>query len=197
MTEREQFCNVLCNGPILQGDAVVVLCGEDADPRLAVATQLLVTGAAPTIVLSGGKHDPPRWHGAGALALVLLGRGVAHDRIRVEAESMNTRDQAVNVVALAGAEGWGRLLMVASPYHQYRAYLTFLQALREAGQAEAIHLIMIAAGQTPWLQPPAGMDDTRLDLLTTEFAKIDEYAVNGHVASYADGLAYLKFWEGK
>ena len=67
-----KFIAVLSNGPILPPDAMIVLCGEDALPRLDVAVQRQIElrdwvertktqNYEPMIVLSGGKHEPPRW----------------------------------------------------------------------------------------------------------------------------------------
>lgn len=193
MTDRELFCTILSNGPLMNADAVVVLAGEDAEPRLQVALQLMLSRAANTVVLSGGKHDPPRWIGADALRGQLLGMGLAHDRIVVEGDSQNTREQAVNVVEIIAAEGWAQILLVVSSYHMYRAYLTFLRALQEAGLDDKVRLVPVPASQTPWTEAPEGVEQTRADLLAVEFAKVEEYGE--HVASYAEGLAYLQRWE--
>ena len=149
-TDRERFCAVLSNGPLLKSDAVVVLCGEDSLPRLEIGVQLMVSNAALFVVLTGGKHNPPRWWGANELAPKLMGKGVAHNKILLDAISMNTRDQAVNIVDRAIEEGWRRLMLVASPYHSYRAFLTFLRALQEREADKTIQLVMVPASQVPW-----------------------------------------------
>lgn len=193
ITQREQFVILLSNQPILKGDAVILLCGEDAGPRVAVATQLMRSGGADTIVLSGGVDNPPRWQGAKRLEPVLMGQGVAYSHIVLEAESQHTWDQAVNVVKIAQESGWKRLLLVASAYHAQRAYLTFLKALQYTKQEESIYLVNVSAGQSPWFQAPEGMTMTRLELLGQEFEKLGQY--HDHVASYEDGLKYLSYWE--
>ena len=192
-TPREQFCAVLSNGPVLKSDAVVVLCGEDPEPRIGVAAQLFAQGAGLWVLLTGGKHEPPRWFSAEKLTPSLLGLGVSHTRVVIDNESMNTREQAVNTVAAAIEKGWKRLLLVASGYHQYRAFLTFLKALQEAEQDHAIQMMMMPANQVQWWATPTGMEQTRLNLLTAEFDKLTEYA--GDVASYEAGLEYLEYWE--
>lgn len=185
---------VLDHGPLIRADAIVVLCGEDADGRMAVALQLLKSAAAPRIVLSGGLDDPPRLQGASRVRAALIDAGVHPDRLIVEPDALHTRDQAVNVVRLAMTEGWTRLLLVASPYHQYRAFLTFLKVLQEMDAEERIRLVPAPATLSWWGCPP-GTDATRLDLLASEVEKITRYAE--HVASFSDGLAYLKRWEGQ
>ncbi len=197
ISARETFCALLASQPILRGDAIVVLCGEDAEKRLATGVQLLVTGAGHCIVLSGGKHQPPRCLSGESLAPELLQRGVSPERLLVESGSQNTREQAVNVVDMARVNAWKRLLIVASPYHTVRAYLTFLRALDEAKLHKAIHLVSVPCADVPWFGMPAGVNSTRVALLTTEYDKIDEYERRKHCASYERGLAYLKNTEGK
>jgi uncharacterized SAM-binding protein YcdF (DUF218 family) len=189
------FCSVLSNGPMLKSDAIVVLAGEDAEARAAVGAELFRQRAAPVLVLSGGKDGPPRWLSASSLAPIVMGHGIAHDRIRVEADSQNTREQAVANVAMAKVEGWRRLLLVASPYHAPRAFLSFVKALDEAEALDTIQVVNAPAAQVAWGKCPPGMDATRLKLLREEFDKIEKY--DTHVASYKQGLDYLAFWEGK
>ena len=185
MTDREQFCAVLDGQPTRYGEAIIVLCGQDEDQRAFVGVKCLRDGAAPMIVLTG--------HSAPGVAKKVLGCGVAPDRILIEDASHNTREQAVNTVALAMEHGWTKLILVASPYHMYRAYLTFLQALNERGVAKVIHLMPVPATQLSWWGKPIGCDTPRAELLGLEFEKIDRHGE--HVASYADGVAYLKYWE--
>lgn len=192
---RERFCTVLAHGPLLQADAIVVLCGEDGEERLKVGAELMLSGGASQIVLSGGQDDGVRWLGADRLCPVLMGKGVAFDRIYVEGASQNTREQAVAVVARAATQEWGRLLLVASAYHAPRAFLTFLKVLQEFDLTEQIQLVSVPASHTPWFKAPAGMETTRLALLEEEFRKIEAY--REHVATYEEGLAYLKYWEGR
>ena len=189
---REQFCAVLASGPLLRADAIVVLCGEDGASRLDTCVELLRQQAAPTIVLSGGLDQPPRILGASRLASVLYGKGVSPGRVLVEIESQNTREQAVIVVAMAQAREWRRLLLVVSPYHAPRAFLTFVRALQDVGAAEAINVLVVPAASS-WFAAPEGASTTRLALLTSEFAKVEEYGA--HVATYEEGIQYLAFWE--
>lgn len=194
-TDRERFLALLLTGPLLKADAIVVLCGEDVVPRADIALQLWKQGAAPGIVFSGGKQDPPRWVGAEAMRLDFLGRGVAPDRIMVEDVSQNTREQAINVVAMAIEKEWKRLLLVASGYHLPRAFLTFLRALEDVDATETIRLVPVPASQSAWRLPPDGMEESRFALLDAEFAKVEEYILD--VARYRHGIEYLSFWEGK
>jgi uncharacterized SAM-binding protein YcdF (DUF218 family) len=190
------FAAVVDSAPLLKADAIVVLSG-DGEGRLNFACGMLQQGGAQHLVLSGGVDKPPFALTAHDLARKAIDRGVAPDRLCLEAASKNTREQAVNVVAMAAEREWGRLLLVASPFHAWRAFLTFVQALTDAGLRERVHLINAPASQLKWWAVPDGRDMDRLGLLNQELEKIEAYRALGHVASWAEGLAYLAHWEGK
>lgn len=203
MTDREKFLCVLAGGPIMPPDAVVLLAGEDAMPRLqkAVGRFLELKRWAmskalkwyqPMIVVTGGRHDEPRWWGAEKLAPKLIGQGISHSKILIENEAQNTREQAEKMVDLAEEKGWTVLMIVASPYHMPRAFLTFLQVLLERELDGTIELLPDSADQTPWFTAPEGMKKMRLDIMAEELDKCDEY---DDVASYKEGLAYREYWE--
>ncbi len=194
-TAREKFLAVLANGPLLKADAIVVLLGEDSNERIDVAVELMASGAGPELFLSGGIEDPPRRRSAKAMTPKLLGRGVAPMAVYADNEAMNTREQAVNFVAHALEKGWRRALLIASPYHMPRAYLTVLKAITEAGAVKTLHVIPVTAAQALWWSCPDGQTETRLDLYSVEMGKIKEYRT--HVAKWSEGLDYLKFWEGE
>jgi uncharacterized SAM-binding protein YcdF (DUF218 family) len=192
-TDREKFLMVLANGPLVRGDAIAVFLGEDAEERLAVAVELMASRGAPELFLSGGIEYPPRRRSAKAMTPKLLGKGVAPRAVYADNEAQNTHEQADNLVSHAKEKGWERIILVASPYHLPRAFLTVVKSLGEA--RNQIHIVPVAAAQTLWWTAPDGMEETRLDLLAVEFDKCAEHTE--HVATWAEGLDYLKFWEGE
>lgn len=193
MPPSETFLALLYNGPVYKADALVVLCGEDAEPRIPMAAALMNGGGALNVVLSGGIDQPPRWKGARTLYGPMLGKGVPHEKVIVEGESQNTREQAVNVVALAKERDWKRLILIASAYHMPRAFLTFLKAVDDVGLGETLQLQPFVASQLAWGEAPDGMTETRLELAQVDARKISEY--NGHVATFERGTDYLLWWE--
>jgi len=192
VTDREKFCALLSSGPLLRGEAIVVLCGEDAVPRYQTALQLLKQDAADYVVLSGGLSNPPSHLGAYEVEAALVGLGLSPKKIILEPNSFNTREQAVNVIKLAKEKGWKRLLIVASSYHIYRAFLTFLKALQEDESALDIQLVPVPV-VAAWGQRPDGVKGQRHKLLDLELEKIEEYS--HHVADYKQGISYLLHWE--
>lgn len=199
VTAREQFLAVLHASPLMGADAIVVLCGEDGSPRVKAGVEAFRRSFAPLLLLSGGLSDPPRILSAEDLRGKAMGYGVAPDRIMTERESRNTREQAAAVVTMCHVAHWRRILLIASPYHAPRAFLTFVQAVADAPEQTVDLRVSVlpasATGGFPWWEAPAGCESTRLDLLASEMAKITAYQALGHVATYEAGLEYLKRWE--
>jgi uncharacterized SAM-binding protein YcdF (DUF218 family) len=126
------------SAPGVTYDAVVVLSGamssaateasgrfeldEGAD-RLVRAFELLRAGRARYALLTGGAVErraaAPRE--SELAARVLAGWGIEPDRIVVEAESRNTRENAVESARVVRERGWARLLLVTSAAHMPRA----------------------------------------------------------------------------
>lgn len=195
MTDRDRFLAAVFNGPLVPADAIALLAGEDNAPRCETALELFKRGAGGGILVTGGERRDHR-AGAAETGVALLSKGVAPDRLLVDPDSPHTRGQAESIVRLVGEKKWTSLLLVASAYHLPRAVLTCVRALDEAGMRDTLRLLPVA-GVSPWFTAPEGMTETRLALFDRELAKIEEYGAMGHVASYADGLAYLQSWEGK
>lgn len=189
ISAREKFLAVLYSmGPFVPSDAVVVLCGQDSDRRVAAVHALLQSGAVSNqvVLASGGRSEPPAILGATDVQKRLMGMGWPRDRVHLETASQNTREQAVNCVREITEFGWKRVHLVASTYHLPRVVLTFVKALDEAGSD--VRLIPLAA-ESPWTEAPVGLEDARLALFAGELQKVDEYA--DHVATWERGLAYL------
>lgn len=196
MSERDRFLAVLATQSLSRAHAIVLLAGEDGDRRADTAAALIQQRVAGTIICAGGLHTPPRSVDGEYLARYLLGKGVAPDAVIVESGSQNTREQAVNVLDLAAANDWTRLVLVASPYHMARAFLTFVQRATETDRARDVRLLHYPA-VVPWWTCPPGHTETRFELLARDAEKTAYYQALGHVATYADGLAYLRLWEGQ
>jgi uncharacterized SAM-binding protein YcdF (DUF218 family) len=192
LSDREKYIAVLSVGPMLRSDAIVVLCGEDGELRADVGLELLRTRAAQLIVLTGGLDDATK-QGAETIRHYLIEKGASPDRLIVETAATNTREQAVYLAGLIQVKQWKRVILVASPYHTPRAFLTVLKALIETRQSEDVQVIPVPASQAPWFSSPDGLTATRLELLAVEAEKVERY--RHHVAGYDVALDYLKRWE--
>ncbi len=126
--------------PGVRYDAVILLGGfirrgverpfelaESAD-RLVETWQLLASGRAAQVVISGGRtgSSPPE---ADVAADLLQQLGVARSRMLLGRESRNTRENALEVRAIAKRAKLGRMVLVTSAFHMQRA----LECMRAVG----------------------------------------------------------------
>lgn len=183
---REQYLAALYNGPLVPADALVVLSG-DGTVRYDAAVGLLRQRIAHWVVLSGGVDDPPHSLDAEAARDYMVAKGLAEHRIVMDNASTNTHEQAEAIVRLIREHEWQTVILVASSYHLPRAFLTVLASL---GDLRTDIAVVPFAAYANWGKAPPGREATRLDLLHDEFDKIERYG--DHVASYEDGLAYLR-----
>lgn len=189
--EGEQFIALVDNDTLKPADAIVLLEG-DGFARVAASVRLLRAGLAPQILVSGGLDAPGNGcHPAARLREALMDAGVGEDEILLEDRSLHTRHQAVEVMRIARERGWRGLILVASHYHQYRAYLSFLKGMREAG----LELVIMNAPvrDLPWFEDSGW--GRRLDLLEDEFRKIEVYGALGHLATFQEAIEYQRWKE--
>lgn len=110
-------------------DAVIVLGGAmDGSPhlegvgsyndnveRILVTFELLRSGQARRAILAGGRDE------AFIMRDQLVAWGIAEDRLLLETESLNTRENAVFSARIAREAGTETHLLVTSAYHMLRA----------------------------------------------------------------------------
>lgn len=181
LTQRERFIALVDNDPLHFANAIVVLQG-DGFVRAEHGGDLYLAGLAHRILITGGNAKGV------AMADALkrsMPAGIPRDLIDVDMTSINTREQALYTVAVARANKWHVILLVASHYHQYRAYLTFLKAMQESNYE--FWIINAPARDLAWYD-----DNDRIELLDDEFFKIGEYSKLGHIASYESAIQYQR-----
>lgn len=190
MNDRERFSILLGNQ--FQGKAdVLFLAAGDGNNRVPYVAKLYTDGFAPHIAIV--SNDTRYDYGSSTssdLAAELIKHGVPEDALYTEETADNSKSESVRMTELAKEKGWKKILLVTSPHHQYRVFLTWLQSMRDAG----LELILInAPAPLPWFaNNPWGR---RIDLLEDEMKRIEEYQRGGDVASFADGVAYLEWKE--
>ncbi|GAP72150.1 hypothetical protein SAMD00024442_25_39 [Candidatus Symbiothrix dinenymphae] len=145
MTDYEKLLVLVHNDPLCKADAIVLLEG-DGFGRLQAAAELYRQEYAPTIVFSGEITD----YDYGSFPLKdclpkLLELGVCENDIIHENKSTHTAEQAHYMAKMIVEKGWKKLLLVASPHHQCRAYLTFLKQM-----PQGVVLINAPARDLPW-----------------------------------------------
>ncbi len=191
LSEREKFIALVSNDTLKKSDAIVILEGDGFN-RISHGAFLFKNGWAPLIVISGGIDKPPHSLPAKVMLPELLKLGIKESSVLLEEKSMNTREQAVEIMKMVKEKNWKSIIIVASHYHQYRAYLTFLKGMKEAGLD--ILIINSPARDLKWFEDDEKASGKRVDVLEREFEKIEEYSLKGHIASFEDVILY-QIWK--
>ena len=193
ITDREKILAIVDNDCLSTSDAIILLEGDGFD-RFRKAVSLYKQGQAPKIVFSGNITDYD--YGSFPFAEVLprmLEAGVPEDDIIHEDKSLNTREQAVEVVRMAQERGWKKLILVASHEHQYRAYLTFLREVLDS--KSGITLYNAPARNLDWFVDKGW--GTRFERLEAEILRIEKYTEMGHLANAQEVIDYQKWKEAQ
>jgi len=191
MTDREKVIAIIDNDIIQKSDAIILLEG-DGYHRYSKAVSLYKDGWADKIVFSGNITDYE--YGSYPLADVLphiLAEGVPSEDIIHEKTSLNTYEQACEVLKLAKDNDWNKLIIVASHEHQYRAYLTFLKQVID--KDKQIILFNSPARNLGWFKDSGW--GIRFDRLDIEFERIEKYSQFGHLATFNEAIEYQKWKE--
>lgn len=191
LTSREKFISIINNDMIASSDAIILLEGDGYN-RIKTAAELYLQGVAPKIVFTGGAINYEYGsYPAKEIIPKLANSGVSESDIIIEDKSLHTKAQAEEIINLALSYGWKRLILVASPDHQYRAYLTFLGTLlRKYPQLVLIN----CPAQTPGWFVDVGWK-SQYDRLDQEFERIEKYTAMGHLASYEEAIKYQQWKE--
>jgi len=191
LTIREKFIVLVDNDSLKKSDAIILLEGDGLF-RVQKVVELFNAHWSNKIVFSGGISDPS--YGSFPKEYIipeLIKAGISEENIIIEAGSLNTRDEAVEIMKLCKQLSWKRIILVASHYHQYRAYLTFLKAMKESGLL--IEIINATAQNLKWFEDTGW--GKRFELLEREFAKIEKYSELGHLATFEEAIAYQRWKE--
>jgi uncharacterized SAM-binding protein YcdF (DUF218 family) len=191
LTDREKFIALVDNDSIQISDAIVLLEGDGLN-RYQKAVDLYNNKWADKIIFSGAITDYE--YGSFPFLDVLphiLKTGVPEKAIIHENKSLNTREQAIEVIKLAKKNNWKRIIMVATHEHQYRAYLTFLREVLD--NHRSLMLFNAPVRNLSWFTETGW--GVRFDRLDMEFNRIEKYSKLGHLATYKEAIEYHKWKE--
>ena len=193
MTDCEKFIAIVDNDILEKSDAIVLLEGDGLN-RYQKAVELYNLKFAKKIIFSGGITDYE--YGSYPFSDVLphiLKTGVPSCDIIHEDKSLNTREQAIEVIKISIQNGWEKLILVATHEHQYRAYLTFLKEVFLTDSKIIIY--NCPARNLGWFSESGW--GIRFDKLEKEFESIELYSKMNHLATYKQAIEYQKWKETK
>lgn len=191
ITDREIIMAIVDNDCLTKSAAAILLEG-DGFFRFQKAVDLYNKGTVDKIVFSGNIIDKD--YGSFPFEEVkpfLVKGGVPEKDLIHEDKSLNTRQQAVEIIKMAIKNEWRKLALVASHEHQYRAYLTFLREVLDT--KSGLILYNAPARNLNWF-----IDDgwgTRFERLSAEFDRMEKYSVMGHLANVQEVIEYQKWKE--
>ena len=187
MNDKEKFIILVGNQKLKKSDAIIILEGDGFN-RLEKSAWLYKNNWSNLIVISGGFNNPDGGSYPAEIMKQELSKYEIPDKdIILEDKSQNTKEQAENIIKLARQNKWQRILLVASHYHQYRAFLTFIKEILKNGSD--LEIINAPASALPWFYE--NQWGRRINLLEKEFDKIEEYGAKGHLASPKQAIDYL------
>lgn len=191
ITDREIIMAIVDNDCLKPSDAIILLEG-DGFHRFQKAVDLYKKGLGKKIVFSGAIVQ--KEYGSYPYEEVkpfIIEAGVPEEDLIHEDKSLQTQQQAVEVVKMAMEKGWKRLALVASHEHQYRAYLTFLRQVLDS--KSGIILYNAPVRNLDWFVDSGwGM---RFDRLKAEIERIEKYSAFGHLANSQEVVEYQKWKE--
>lgn len=191
ITDREIIMAIVDNDCLKPSDAIILLEG-DGFHRFQKAVDLYKKGYGKKIVFSGAIVQ--KEYGSYPFEEVkpfILKAGVPEEDLIHEDKSLQTQQQAVEVVKMAMENGWKRLALVASHEHQYRAYLTFLRQVLDSNSG--IILYNAPVRNLGWFVDSGwGM---RFDRLKAEIERIEKYSAFGHLANAQELVEYQQWKE--
>lgn len=187
MYDRELLLALVFTDQPQKSDAIILLEG-DGLYRVAEAAALFHQKFANRIVVSGGVDNKKNGSFRSEQMIhALTQMKVPVKNIIIENVSINTHEQAKEILRLSLAHRWKKIILVASHYHQPRAFLTFLKTF--SASTKSPHIINAPAAHLSWFKKiPWG---TRSELFKNELAKIRSYQKKGDVASFEEGIAYF------
>lgn len=191
--KKLQFLALVYNDTLKKSDAIICLEG-DGISRAIYSARLFKDGWANFIVVSGGLNNPKTGAPAASLAKELIKKGVPSTAIIIEDKSQNTKEQAEEVMKLTREKKWSKIILVASAFHQPRAFLTFLKAMEDVKQE--ISIFNAPVRELSWFKKsPWGK--TRFELLEEELRKTKEYTKKGDLASFDEAIEHQKWKEAQ
>ena len=110
-------------------DAVIAISGGKTATRTSKAVEIFQQGYAKKLIFSGANINPQVLSDARQMLQIAKKAGVEESEILLEENAKNTQQNAEFTAEIIKKNGFKRVILVTSPYHQNRAFLEFRKAL--------------------------------------------------------------------
>jgi uncharacterized SAM-binding protein YcdF (DUF218 family) len=147
-------------------------------PQLIPAKELQLAAAQGRIQEKDLKGALEKWDmglGATYIREQVIASGVLSEQVLIEAESLHTRENAEYVLQLLKQHGMRRIILVTSPFHQLRTYLTFAKVF----QLDQIEIINHYAEADDWHPLTWFLLPEHRKLVKSEQERIKTYRAKG------------------
>jgi hypothetical protein len=108
-------------------------------------------------------------------------------------EPLNTLTEAIGLVQEAKRKGWKTIQIVASPFHQLRAFMSVIQALKqEYPELKAYNRVGTTLGWNEVVVHNQGTHtNVRKNFILSELERLETYHAQGNLPTVQEALAYL------
>ncbi len=193
-SEMAALFSLLLKQKTEKADAIIFLQGDRLD-RAKTVVSLYKKGWAGKVLIAGNneligrkKRNEENDVYLDEIKNYLLRNSIPEKEITVDDKSLNTLEQAQNTIKKAKEKKWKSIIVVTSPYHLLRAFLTFLRQAREMKWKGIIY--MKGADKLSWFLPPSGRKKQAFEMLAKEIEKMKTYKKD--IATIKQGLDYIK-----
>lgn len=114
-------------------DAVIAISGGNTSLRTREAIEIFKSVSAKKLIFSGANSDPKVLSDAQQMANLARKQGILADEILIEEQAQNTHQNAQFTAKIIKQNGYKRVVLTTSKYHQTRAKLEFEKALEGSG----------------------------------------------------------------
>lgn len=129
-----KICPNYKNGECSQKiDAVVAISGGNTSSRTREAIEIFKAVQARKLIFSGANSNPKVLSDAQQMANLAQKQGILKDEIILEEQAQNTHQNAQYTAKIIKQNGYKRIVLTTSKYHQARARLEFEKALEGSG----------------------------------------------------------------
>lgn len=150
-----------------QADVIVAVSGGETSQRTNEAVRVYKEGYAPRLLFSGAAADPNSPSNAAIMRRNAINQGVPASAILIEPNSTTTAQNAADCAPIIHALGAHTIILVTSPYHQRRAWLSFHQVL-----GSSVTIINHSASDSVWRKSTWWTNPETIKLTFEELQKI-------------------------